>query len=91
MTEQTITATEFKAKCLHLLDQVASRKLDRVTVTKRGKVVGVLLPPATVSGGDTRWGHMRGTVFILDGVDLTDPVIDPDDISIYPFDTERQG
>ncbi len=41
----TINATEFKATCLDLLDQLAAHKITRLTVTKRGKPVAVLLPP----------------------------------------------
>jgi prevent-host-death family protein len=44
---QSFTATEFKAKCLEILDRLAARKLTRVTITKRGKVVAVLTPPET--------------------------------------------
>ncbi len=89
MKEQTITATEFKAKCLDLLDQVASKRLDRVTVTKRGKVVGMLVPPATPSKSyEDLWSCMTGTVFIAADAYLTEPVIEPARTSIYPFGDE---
>ena len=42
---QSFTATEFKAKCLDILDRVAAHKFTRVTITKRGKIVAVLTPP----------------------------------------------
>ena len=42
-----IAASEFKAKCLELFDQLAARKLNRVVVTKRGRAVAVLTPPPT--------------------------------------------
>jgi prevent-host-death family protein len=38
-----IPASEFKAKCLALLDQVHERG-EPITVTKRGKVVARLIP-----------------------------------------------
>ena len=38
-----VTATEFKAKCLHFLDQVKLTG-ERIQVTKRGKVVAELGP-----------------------------------------------
>ncbi len=41
MLNQTISATEFKAKCLSLLEQV-NQNGGTVTITKRGHVVGVL-------------------------------------------------
>jgi prevent-host-death family protein len=38
-----MTATEFKAKCLAVLDHVHARR-EPVTITKRGRVVAVLVP-----------------------------------------------
>ncbi len=43
--EITINATQFKAKCLDLMDQIADHRLKRVTITKRGKAVSVLEAP----------------------------------------------
>jgi len=45
MTELTINASSFKARCLEIMDQLAARKLTRVTITKRGKPVSVMQPP----------------------------------------------
>jgi len=73
----SFTATEFKAKCLDIFDQLAARKLTRVTVTKRGKVVAVLTPPE--EPGETAWrlyGCMKGTVVAPPGFDLTAPILD---------------
>src|SRR5271163_5141111 len=52
MSEATITASEFKAKCLNLLDQLTTSKLTRLRVTKRGRIVAVVTPPdeAVISG-----------------------------------------
>jgi prevent-host-death family protein len=80
-TTQTISASEFKAKCLSILDRLASHELDRVVITKRGQPVGVLLPPETVSVTDL-YGSMRGSVIVSEGFDLTEPVLDE------PFDAE---
>jgi prevent-host-death family protein len=41
--ERSIPASEFKAKCLGLLDEVA-RKRAPVVITKRGKPVAKLVP-----------------------------------------------
>ncbi len=71
---ETITATEFKAKCLNILDRLAARELARVIITKRGKTVGVLLPPQTVAVQDL-FGSMRGSVTIPEAFDLTEPVL----------------
>jgi antitoxin (DNA-binding transcriptional repressor) of toxin-antitoxin stability system len=75
-SEYTITASEFKAKCLGLLDQLATRKLTRLTVTKRGRVVAVVTPPD--DGRDIRelHGFMRGSVLAPDGFDFTAPTLD---------------
>jgi prevent-host-death family protein len=71
---QTISASEFKARCLELLDRLADRTLDRVTITKRGRVVGVLLPPESHADAVRRvHGFMRGSVAIPPGIDLTEP------------------
>lgn len=43
MKERTVSATEFKAKCLALLDQVAEKQVTYV-VTKRGRTVAKLVP-----------------------------------------------
>ena len=75
-SETTITASEFKAKCLDLLNQLATRKLARLCVTKRGRIVAVVTPPD--EAGDLRqvYGFMRGSVVAPDGFDFTDPTLD---------------
>ncbi len=60
--KQRIAAGEFKAKCLHLLDEV-QRTRTEIVITKRGKPVARMLPveqePPSV------FGRMKGTVEIL--------------------------
>jgi antitoxin (DNA-binding transcriptional repressor) of toxin-antitoxin stability system len=80
-TTETISASEFKAKCLNILDRLARREVDRVIITKRGQMVGVLLPPETEI--QDLYGSMRGSVTIPDGFDLTEPVLDE------PFDADQ--
>ncbi len=70
----TISATEFKATCLELFDQVADGTLEGVTITKRGRVVGVLRPPEPAVSPDSVFGHMRGTVILPADFDLTAPI-----------------
>jgi prevent-host-death family protein len=72
-----ITATDFKAKCLELFDRVASGKLKRVTVTKRGKPVAVVMPPQPKGKQPSFFGYMKGTVNLPPDFDLTEPVIEP--------------
>ena len=67
-----VTATEFKAKCLDLLDQVNSGAIARLEVTKRGKVVAVVTKPPATAGGDLH-GFMRGSVIVPPDLDLTAP------------------
>jgi prevent-host-death family protein len=77
-TTQTISASEFKAKCLNILDRLDKHELDRVIITKRGRTVAVLTSPETVV--QDLYGSMRGSVIIPEGFDLTEPVFDE------PFD-----
>jgi hypothetical protein len=75
-SEYTITASEFKAKCLGLLDQLANRKLTRLSVTKHGRIVAVVIPPDDVSNIWQHHGFMRGSVVAPDGFDFTTPALD---------------
>ena len=54
MKEITLPVTEFKAKCLRLLDDVAS-KGDRIVITKRGR------PLARVERIEEPKASLRGT------------------------------
>ena len=57
-----ISATEFKARCLDLMDRV-NMTGERIQVTKRGKIVAELGPPAydkkPPSGPGVAKGKMR--------------------------------
>lgn len=78
---ETIGATEFKAQCLEILDRLSAREISRVTITKRGRPVAVLLPPEDAREAVRRvHGFMRGSVVIPPGTDLTAPTVDE------PFD-----
>ena len=60
--KQSVAASEFKAKCLRLLDEV-DRTRKEVVITKRGRAVARLVPidkPAPVV-----FGRMKGTGEIL--------------------------
>jgi prevent-host-death family protein len=43
MRTRFVTATEFKAKCLGLIDEIESTR-ETITVTKRGRPVAVIAP-----------------------------------------------
>ena len=62
---------------LDILDRLASRTLTRVIITKRGKIVGVLLPPDHESDAVKQLhGFMRGSVIVPEGLDLTALIAD---------------
>lgn len=74
---ETVSATEFKAKCLDILDRVASREVERVVITKHGKVVAVMVPPeAPAEAVRQIHGFLRDSVVIPPDLDLTAPLCD---------------
>ena len=76
--EVRITATEFKAKCLDLLDRVKSGAVKTVHITKRGKDVGLLIAPKPRPDDDWDprgvFGCMKGSLVIDPSIDLTKPI-----------------
>lgn len=58
---RTVTATEFKAKCLRLLDEL--RPGDELVVTKRGKPIAIVRSAARPTRSP--WGLWKGRVEIL--------------------------
>jgi prevent-host-death family protein len=74
---QTITATEFKATCLDLLDRVQSGEIEELAITKRGQVVAVVRrPKVTQEQAEALFGCMKGTFGIPPDLDLTAPVFE---------------
>jgi hypothetical protein len=72
----TITATEFKAKCLSLFDELEGRKIAKVVVTRRGRPVAeMVLPQQPVAD---IWGAHPGSARYAPGVDPTAPALDDD-------------
>ena len=72
-----IAASEFKAKCLELMNRLAARKLSRIVVTKRGRAVAVLTPPPTREEvAEGLFGCLKGRMVAPAGFDLTAPVLD---------------
>lgn len=62
INEQNISAGEFKAHCLRLMDEVSSHKTS-VTITKRGKPIARLVPIDTESS-TSLYGRMKGSMTI---------------------------
>jgi prevent-host-death family protein len=74
---RTISATEFKAKCLDLIDRLGTGEFDRIVITKRGKPVASLQAPRVDSRAVlSLYGCMRGSVVLPAGLDLTLPILD---------------
>ena len=57
---QTISATEFKAKCLKIFDHLGA---DGIIVEKRGKPIAKVMP---IKSNNSEWiGSMKGEIEIL--------------------------
>jgi prevent-host-death family protein len=76
---QEIAISEFKAKCLSLLDEVNKTKKP-IRILRRGKPLAEIVPP-TPAPKRRKLGRMAGTVEILG--DIVSPVIDLDEIEAY--------
>lgn len=74
---QEIAISEFKAKCLALLQQVCKTK-QPIRVTRFGKAVADIVPPAETQMDRKAWiGSGKGTAKILG--DIISPANEPDD------------
>ena len=73
---QEVAISEFKAKCLALLEQVRKTKKP-LRVTRFGKPVADVLPPSPTAGGAAWIGSMKGTIEILG--DIVSPVMSDED------------
>jgi prevent-host-death family protein len=69
--EVTVGVTAFKPRSLELIEQVASGKLSRVVLTKRGRPVAALVPLRDQA--DELWGALAHMMEPLEGLDLTEP------------------
>lgn len=76
---QEIGISEFKAKCLSLLDEVNKTKKP-IRVLRRGKPVAEIVPP-TPAPRHRKLGKMAGTGTILG--DIVSPVIDLNEFEAY--------
>jgi prevent-host-death family protein len=68
--EQVVSATEFKAKCLGLLDEIEQRGTS-ITITRRGKPVAVLAP-AKRKAWKSPANSMKGRAKIVGDIVNTD-------------------
>lgn len=77
---RTMSATEFKAQCLSLMDDV-QRTGDEVIITKHGKAVARLVAPENALS--SAYGWMNGTVTFVGDATAPEDVWDLD-ASIFP-------
>lgn len=72
---ETINASDFKAKCLAILDRVHDTGV-RIVILKRGRPVAELVPP-TFSTSEFPQDELKGTVTIHG--DIVGPAIPEED------------
>jgi len=72
-----VAISEFKAKCLSLLDEVNKTKI-ALRVTKRGKAIADVVPPHVMPAEDDWLGSMSARTKILG--DIVSPVIKIEEI-----------
>jgi len=77
---EEIAISEFKAKCLALLERVRKTK-QPLRVTRFGKPVAEIVPPSPEAGHDDWIGSMKDSLEILG--DIVSPVIDEKDIEAF--------
>jgi prevent-host-death family protein len=73
---QQVAISEFKAKCLALLDQVCKTKRP-IRITRFGKPVAEVIPPAPAAEPADWLGSMADSMEILG--DIVSPVIEETD------------
>jgi prevent-host-death family protein len=76
---EEVAVSEFKAKCLSLLDRVNKTKTP-LRVTRRGVPIAEVVPVQPETDRRDWLGSMAGTAKILG--DIVSPVIDPDDFEV---------
>jgi prevent-host-death family protein len=72
---KTVNASDFKARCLALLDEAAQGG-DELVILKHGRPVARLLPPGP-AGHTFPQEALSGSVRVL--ADLTEPAVPPED------------
>lgn len=77
---QEVAISEFKAKCLSLVDQVSKTKTPLV-VTRRGVPVVEVIPVGPDTSKANWMGSMTGIIKIKG--DIVSPVIELDDIEAF--------
>ena len=71
-----VAISEFKAKCLAILEQVRKTR-QPIRVTRHGKPVAEVVPPSPVADRSAWIGSMKGRMEILG--DIVSPAADEDE------------
>jgi prevent-host-death family protein len=74
---QEIGISEFKAKCLSLLEEVSKTKIP-LRVTRRGKAIADVIPASSEAEERSWIGSMSGSIDIVG--DIVAPIIDLESI-----------
>lgn len=93
VNERVMSATEFKAKCLDMMDQLAAGTLARVVVTKRGRAVAAMVAaePAAAVDRSALFGCMRDWPSpVAADHDWEKPLFTDDELDGFLTETERQ-
>lgn len=69
-----IAISEFKAKCLAILDEVSKTK-NPIRILRRGKPIAEVVPPTNTYDRKNWLGFMKGTMDIVG--DVTAPATNP--------------
>ena len=83
MKNRSVSATEFKAKCLALLDEVHDRG-DVITVTKRGRPVAIIQPVKK-----KKWKSPEG--MWAGKVEIVGDIVNIDLADLWDVVKEREG
>jgi len=76
MKTKTIPASQFKARCLAIMDEVQGKR-ETVVITKRGKPVAKLVPVEQEK--DDIFGFMKGKGTVEIKGDIVSPAFSPED------------
>jgi prevent-host-death family protein len=72
---QEVAISEFKAKCLSLLDEVSKTKTP-LRITRRGKAIADVVPASSETEERSWIGSMSDSIEIVG--DIVSPVVDPE-------------
>lgn len=92
-SERTMSASEFKAKCLGVMDELAGGTLARVAITKRGRTVAIMTAagPAPRLDRSSLFGFMKGWPSpVPPGHDWEKPLYSDEELDGFLAETERQ-